>query len=440
MKKIMVLLLNFCVAMAFAAPADATRKESGPYAVRGGLPNFYAKLNAGQEVKIVYLGGSITEQNGWRVLSAAELQKQFPKAPISSVNAAISGTGSNLGTFRLRQDALAQKPDLLFVEFAVNDDAAKVENIRKSMEGIVRQTWRELPGCDICFVYTIRSATYERDFKDGKLPPSASVMEDIAAYYDIPSVNFGYDIARLVKAGKLVMTGKREDMTRISDDECSTASGLPATDDGRIIFSGDGVHPYSATGQVIYNRSLMAALDEISQAGKPGGHLLKDPMQPDCWQNPMTVYLDAPAVKVSGGNTAIAEDDPVFRPFFGRLQQLRKLEPGATIEFKFTGTQVMLYDMHGPGSAEIEVTLDGETRKLRRFDAFCACWRLSLCDIGDNLKDEIHHVKITVLPTRFDKRSILFEQDRPDFDKNPAKYAEYCYYAGNIFILGEMVE
>ncbi len=440
MKKVMVLLLSLCAVAAFAAPGDVTVKESTPYTVRGGLPNFYAKLNQGKEVKIVYFGGSITEQNGWRVQSAAELQKQFPKAKISSVNAAIGGTGSNLGAFRLQQDALSKRPDLLFVEFAVNDDGAKPESIRKSMEGIVRQTWRKLPDCDICFVYTITNATLNRDFKDGKLPQSASIMEDIAAYYNIPSVNFGYDIAAMVKDGKLVMTGKKDEMTRVSGDELNAASGLPATADGKTIFSGDGVHPYPDTGQVIYNRSLMAALTEISKAGKPENHLLKEPMLIECWQNPETVYLDASAIKVSGNNTKITGENNTFRQFLGRMPQIRRLEPGASIEFRFTGTKVMLYDMYGPGSAEIEVTLDGQTRKLQRFDAYCTYWRLSLCSIGDNLKDEIHHVKITVLPTQFDKRSILFERNRADFDKNPAKYSEYNYYVGNIFILGEMVE
>ena len=33
---------------------------------RAGLPNFYAKLKAGGEVRIAYLGGSITAQEGWR--------------------------------------------------------------------------------------------------------------------------------------------------------------------------------------------------------------------------------------------------------------------------------------------------------------------------------------------------------------------------------------
>ncbi len=66
----------------------------------------------------------------------------LPKAAFTEINAAIGGTGSDLGVYRLKQDVLDHKPDLMFVEFAVNDGATEPEQIYRSMEGIVRQTWR----------------------------------------------------------------------------------------------------------------------------------------------------------------------------------------------------------------------------------------------------------------------------------------------------------
>ena len=39
--------------------------------VRDGLPNLFAKLNAGGPVRIAYLGGSITAAQGWRPKSLA---------------------------------------------------------------------------------------------------------------------------------------------------------------------------------------------------------------------------------------------------------------------------------------------------------------------------------------------------------------------------------
>ncbi len=49
---------------------------------RAGLANFQAKLEAGKDVKIAYLGGSITAAPGWRVLSRQWFQQQYPKVKV----------------------------------------------------------------------------------------------------------------------------------------------------------------------------------------------------------------------------------------------------------------------------------------------------------------------------------------------------------------------
>ena len=77
----------------------------------------------------------------------------YPEVKWSEIYAAIGGTGSDLGVYRVQQDALRHKPDLLFVEFAVNDGSADPVKIQKSMEGIVRQAWTSNPEMDILFVY-----------------------------------------------------------------------------------------------------------------------------------------------------------------------------------------------------------------------------------------------------------------------------------------------
>ena len=123
---------------------------------RDGVGNFLKKIREGKkEIVVAYLGGSITAMNGWRNLTTEWLQKTYPNVKFKEVHAAIGGTGSNLGVFRLAHDALQYKPDLLFVEFATNDASAQPEAIWRSMEGIVRQTWRKHATTDIIFTYTI---------------------------------------------------------------------------------------------------------------------------------------------------------------------------------------------------------------------------------------------------------------------------------------------
>ena len=90
------------------------------------------KARRGEQVTIAYLGGSITEgalaqpqaTRCYAYLSAQEFAERFmaDKKQLKYVNAGISGTPSVLGITRLEQDVLTKKPDIVFVEFAVNDN------------------------------------------------------------------------------------------------------------------------------------------------------------------------------------------------------------------------------------------------------------------------------------------------------------------------------
>src|SRR3954468_5336802 len=88
------------------AAASAAEEAKPPRAVectpRRGLPNVLAKLKTpGAEVHVPVLGASNTAQEGWRPKSLAYLQKEYPDAKLIEISAAIGGTGSDLGVFRL---------------------------------------------------------------------------------------------------------------------------------------------------------------------------------------------------------------------------------------------------------------------------------------------------------------------------------------------------
>ncbi len=146
-------MVGGAVAVGVSAAAEVPKTVNGKVElvkaeevhVRKGVGNFLAKLKAGKPVTVAYFGGSITEMNGWRNMTTDWLRKANPKAEVTEVHAAIGGTGSGLGVFRLGHDALAKNPDLLFVEFATNDGGAPAEAIWRNFDGIVQQTWRKNP-------------------------------------------------------------------------------------------------------------------------------------------------------------------------------------------------------------------------------------------------------------------------------------------------------
>lgn len=122
------------------------------------------------------------KRKGWRPQTLKWFRDQFPTAKVEEIHAAIGGTSSDLGVFRLKHDVLDQDPDLLFIELAVNDAVAPPEQIHRCIEGIVRQTWKYNPTTDICFVYTVAGNMLDT-LKQEQAPRSGAAMEQIAEHY-----------------------------------------------------------------------------------------------------------------------------------------------------------------------------------------------------------------------------------------------------------------
>ncbi len=108
------------------------------------MANVLDRAEKGEEITVAYIGGSITEgyhdnltlavDEKWAKMTNNWLAEQYPDATFNYVNAGLSGTPSILGNLRLERDVLASDPDIVFVEFAVNDgDAVNYHNAYESM-------------------------------------------------------------------------------------------------------------------------------------------------------------------------------------------------------------------------------------------------------------------------------------------------------------------
>ena len=398
---------------------------------RGGLPNVFAKWKAGKEVRVGYFGGSITEQNGWRPKTLDWFKTQYPASSVVEINAAIGGTGSDLGVYRVRQDVLDHKPDLLFVEFAVNDGGAPTDRILKAMEGIVRQTWQADPSTDICFVYTLTEGMLG-DLEGGKFPHAASAMEAVADHYAIPSIHMGLEVAHLHQAGKLLFTGP-----------------MPKTDaeraalNGKIIFSPDGVHPYPETGHELYLASIKRAFAKIAPVGKMGRHRLPAPLVADNWERAKLIPLSA--VQLSTGWQKLdPATDPRAKQFQKRLPELWKTnKPGETITFRFKGTALLIYDLLGPDCGQVSIQFDDRPPVVQaRFDAYSTYPRLATLSVADGVADTIHTVTIRLLPEQPDKLKILHQRKENDNIQAlaPKIYNDTAWYAGAVLLIGDLVK
>ncbi|HEY5914082.1 MAG TPA: GDSL-type esterase/lipase family protein, partial [Verrucomicrobiae bacterium] len=394
---------------------------------RGGLPNVLLKLRNGAEVRIAYLGGSITAQDGWRPKTLAWFQKQFPQAKVSEINAAIGGTGSDLGVFRLQHDVLDHKPDLLFVEFAVNDGGAPPQQIYRCMEGIVRQTWKNDPATDICFVYTL-AGNMLQTLQEGRFPRSASAMEKIAEQYAIPSIHMGLEVARLEKTGNLVFKGEKP-----KTEAEKTALG------DKMLFSPDAVHPYTDTGHQLYLEAIIRSFAKIRQVGEPGPHRLPPPLVADNWERATMISLDQ--AKLSAGwHRLDPAVDGLAKTFGERLSGLWKADkPGESVSFRFRGTTARIYDLLGPDCGQVSIVIDGRPTLVKpRFDAYCTYHRLASLPVAEELPDTVHNVTITIHPEQPDKARILAQRNEKIDD--PRRFDGTAWYAGGILLVGELVD
>lgn len=414
---------------ALAAEPDFPLAPAVECTARQGLPNFLAKVKqVGAEVKIGYFGGSITAQSGWRPKTLAHFQKTYPQAKISEINAAIGGTGSDLGVFRLKQDMLDHQPDLLFVEFAVNDGGASPRQIFQCMEGIVRQTWRRLPKCDICFVYTITEALVPA-MLEGKFQRSASAMEKIADHYGISSIHMGMEVAALAKAGKLLWKAK---LPKTPEEKQAVGE--------KFVFAPDSVHPHPETGHELYLQAIIRSWTPITSASKsPADHVLGAPFVANHYETAKLVPIQE-ATLSADFLTLDPKTDDFGKRWSNRMTSLHKgTQPGETISFQFKGTRCAIYDIIGPDCGQVTLTLDDQpARIIPRFDAYCTYHRLSALMIGTDLPDIVHSVKLQIHPDQPDKAAIL-AKNKNTIDK-PERFNGTAFYPGALLLVGELVK
>ncbi len=127
------------------------------------MANVFDRAAKGEDIKIAYIGGSITEgysdnitlktEEKWVTMSTEWLNGQFPDSEITYVNAGLSGTPSILGNVRLERDVLSSDPDVVFVEFAVNDGTEA--DYKNAYESLVRTLLTQEKEIAVVLLFTI---------------------------------------------------------------------------------------------------------------------------------------------------------------------------------------------------------------------------------------------------------------------------------------------
>jgi lysophospholipase L1-like esterase len=338
-------MASICLASAMALAAEAKP---------GSFAEFDARAKAGAKLNVVFFGCSLTwganasdpAETSYRAVMRDRFEQEYPAAHFRFRDAAIGGTGSQLGVFRLERDVLAHKPDLVFVDFTANDDinSADPETLA-SYESILRRLAAAgIPVVQVAF-------PFQWDIDTAKLPK----MKRLAAHRALAEA-YG--------------NGWGDAVTRICQ----------AVDAGRFkcedLWVTDGVHPHDPG----YREFAAAAWDGYQAAvqAKLAPQVPEQPLHGATYLAQRRVRLaDLPALPEGWGKgrpnlTAVNHDWLMSRWLDGLVvarnrKPDEKGKPGKEsqlaqpLRLKVEATAILLFGECTADSGKFRVKLDGKS-------------------------------------------------------------------------------
>lgn len=171
------------------------------------MVNVMKKAANGEEITIGYIGGSITEgltagaDLCWAKLTYDALCEMFPDTKINYVNAGLSGTPSILGVVRAERDLFGdKKPDIVFIEFAVNDGGEQMN--KNCYESLVKKSLDKENDPAVVLLFTVLKNRYS----------CQPWMKTVGEHYNLPMISLGNVLNPMFDAGYM-------EWEKYSDDE-----------------------------------------------------------------------------------------------------------------------------------------------------------------------------------------------------------------------------
>jgi acetyl esterase/lipase/lysophospholipase L1-like esterase len=315
--------------------------------IRGSLLNSLHRFQVEKKGHVAFLGGSITEMNGYRTRVEHWLKTRFPDTDFTFTNAGIASTCSTTGAFRLERDVLSAGPvDLLLVEFAVNDDQDASHDAAacvRGMEGIIVKTRRHNPLADIVMIHFVNPGMLKLT-QTGDEPISARQHERVARHHMVSSVYLCRELADRIESGSFTWdkyggTHPGPEGNQFAADlvaELLTAAWSPGSVDHNI-------EPHLASEQPLLQSSYV------------DGTFLP----PDAVEGGAGWTYGIPDWKSLAGSK---------RGRFANEMLWYADTPAAVASFEFDGTAVGAYVLAGPDAGQMEVSIDdGDWKTIELF-------------------------------------------------------------------------
>lgn len=357
----MLVFRSLIVALVAGTVVFAGGVASGDDVVPQSIGRSLEKLRKEKKLKIAYFGGTA---NSWQTRTTAWFQNRDPQAKVTDVVAAAGG-GSEYGAFRFRKDVAEQDPDLVFVEFAVDDAEIAEQRVLRGLEGIVRQFWTSNPWAELVFVYTTNrklAAGYEQ----GRVPKAVGYHRAVAKHYGIPEIDIGGALAAVIRSGKA------------SRNSLTAEGGAP-----------------TEAGGAIYFRTIESYLK--AHASDPAAEpvvVLPDPLSKDPFSG---AYVAKGTGLYAPGWSKVPKPADALPPY------IEADAVGSELVHSFTGSTIGLLLVVGPDGGDIEWSIDdGPPQRLSAYEATSGTGpRLKFVILADNLSaGKEHNLTIRILPEK----------------------------------------
>ncbi len=306
-------------------------KYTGSSAAARTLANTYKCLTEEKKLNVAYIGGSVTNGYGgtkpWRALTTGWLKDKYKDADIVETNAGRGGTSSMWGLARLENEVLSKDPDLVFIEFAINDSYAGFSEMESAtfMDAMIRKINEKNANTDIIVVFVTDNSKLDLEYSNVK------GHRTVAEYYGIPCIDVGKKVIEQINS----------------------------TGNGWNYYFGDSVHP-NDNGYKAYADEVCRVLDELLSAAK---NVAAKPHDIGKTAATTAALKDVQAIEVE---KLTYNEDWRYRErakvSIGNKSELAAKNVGGTLEFEFEGSLIGCV-FNAKKNGNIKVWIDGGNEK-----------------------------------------------------------------------------
>lgn len=303
--------------------------ESSIYSM-GNTYRLTKKLEAaenGEKLTMAYLGGSITEGKKYSTPFSNYVKSTFAAGGFTEVNAGLSGTSSVVGLVRSESNIVEKNPDIVFIEFSVNDH----EDImyKKCFESVIKK-FLDLPN-EPAVVILINRA--QGGFSSQKQ------MIPVGENFDIPIISMDNALTKAFNSGFL----------------------------GKGDYFSDEYHPHDKGGQLIadclgyFFRKAMKTENRSESYTVPTSTVYGTEYQTCKNVDPKTLTnFNAGSWSAGSGYGGSA------------LPYSYNLNGGSPMTFKANGKGfIVVFKANSSGMGSIDVTVNGKTTKISGNKQYC---------------------------------------------------------------------